>query len=642
MEISSVISAAVWTFALYTVVVIVLAWFSHRVLSKKRFLSEYFLGSRGLGVVAFTLTFGATSASAGSFAGFPSLIYTHGWVLALWIAGYMMVPLCTMGLLGKRMNQVARQCGCITIPDVLRQRFQSPALALTSTLLMVLMLSFYLIPQFKLAGIVLQQLMSDSPHFVRLAALLTRLPLMGSVDPEYVLSLLIFAVLVVIYTTYGGFRAVVWTDVLQGLVMGAGVIALLALALWYVGGLDSATRKMSEMVPPRLGEVEFEVGDSVDQDVRIALDTWFVVESPDGRRLLRTNETAVITKGQQTSNAVKAVEVATPGEVADILSRWSQGTPPLLPAGVQPRLSEFRDYAYGAGKRGVYVTAPGPVPGRPGDPADVAAAATGFLPIGVALSFFVYWTISGAGQPGSLVRLMAFNSSRTLRRGIAALTLYFGMIYFPLVIIFCCARVIVPGLDQTPDRIMPAVAFELSHWAGVPWLAGLLVAVPFSAAMSTVDSFMLMISSSVVRDLYQQQFNPEASERTIKRLSYGCTLIVGLVVTLGAMYPPKFLQYLIVFAGGGLAVSFLAPITLALYWRRANTAGMLSAMLAGLGVYLSLYVGGFFRYGEATPLQPWNLDPFIWGFLVSLTSGLLVSLLTKPPTEELVRRFFHE
>ena len=54
-------------------------------------------------------------------------------------------------------------------------------------------------------------------------------------------------------------------------------------------------------------------------------------------------------------------------------------------------------------------------------------------------------------------------------------------------------------MDQTPDRIMPAMAFLLTENAGIPWLAGLIIAAPFAAAMSTVDSFMLMISSSFVR-----------------------------------------------------------------------------------------------------------------------------------------------
>ena len=47
--------------------------------------------------------------------GFPSLIYTHGWTLALWIASYMLVPVVTIGLLAKQINQVARKSGAVTV-----------------------------------------------------------------------------------------------------------------------------------------------------------------------------------------------------------------------------------------------------------------------------------------------------------------------------------------------------------------------------------------------------------------------------------------------------------------------------------------------------------------------------------------------
>ena len=102
-------NVALVTFSIYLVLVMIIAWLSSRVASSGGFISEYFLGSRNLGVWAFALTFAATSASGGTFVGFPALIYTHGWVLALWIAGYMVVPIVAMGLLGKRLNQISRR-----------------------------------------------------------------------------------------------------------------------------------------------------------------------------------------------------------------------------------------------------------------------------------------------------------------------------------------------------------------------------------------------------------------------------------------------------------------------------------------------------------------------------------------------------
>ncbi len=621
------VNSSLALFLCYTAVVLAMAWFSHRARKKKSFLSEYFLGSRDLGIVALTLTFGATSASAGSFAGFPSLIYAHGWVLALWIASYMIFPLCGMGILGKRLNRVARETGAITVPDVLRERFDSPALALVATLLLAFMLTVYLIPQFTLATLIMQQLLGEAAVFQQATFSLAQLVggiLPAGVSAEYALSLLLFSVLVIAYTTFGGFKAVVWTDVLQGFVMIIGVMVMLVLALSQVGGLANATRQMERMTPPRLGTVVFGVAASAPETgIRIPVDTWFTIpDEQDGSdRLFRTNQSALILPGETRSAAIKVVEITTPEEIATIIASLpTREVPPLV---ATPHITALREYARGAGEAGVYVRAPGPSL----DNAD------GFLPIGLAVSFFAFWALSGTGQPGNMVRLMAFSNTSTLKRAIASLSVYFALIYFPLVIIFCCARILAPGLDQTPDRIMPVMAFLLADGAYVPWLAGLLIAAPFAAAMSTVDSFILMITSSVVRDIYQQHVSPDAHERRLRRMSYGCTIAIGALATAGALFPIHFLQYIIVFTGGGLAVAFLGPMALGLYWPRFNTAGAFSSMIGGLLLYLALYVAGYAVHGSATPIRPLGFDPLIWGFVASAVFAVCGALLTAPPPD---------
>ena len=617
-------SISLLAFLGYTGLVLSLAWLSHRVGSRKSFVSEYFLGSRSLGVIALALTFGATSASAGSFAGFPSLIYAHGWVLALWIASYMVFPLCAMGLLGKRLSQLSHRTGAITVPDVLRERFQSPAIAIVSTLLLAVLLCVYLIPQFTLAALIMQQLLGPSALYQEAAfALQQAVPVLATQnsDPEYVLGLLVFAGLVIVYTMFGGFRAVVWTDVLQGFVMLAGVLIMLMLALHQVGGLRSANEDMQVMQPPELGTASFALDSAAPQGgVRIAMGSWF----EDDGRLLRTGEPVYIPVGDTLSSAVKVTRIMTPTEVARIRAMPL----PSLPA--EPRVHELRQYARGSGQSGTYMQAPGPSPSDP----------NGFLPIGLAISFFAFWAIAGTGQPSSMVRLMAFTGTATLKRAIASLTVYFALIYFPLVIIFCCARLLAPGLDHTPDRIMPVMAYLLSDNAGVPWLAGLLIAAPFAAAMSTVDSFILMITSSVVRDVYQRSINPRATSARLRRMSYSVTILVGLIATLGALYPPQFLQYVVVFTGGGLAVAFLGPVALGLYWPQFNKAGAMASMCGGFAVYLGLYAAGFLVFGSTAPIRPFGLDPLIWGFAASLLAAWLGTHWGSPNPESLVRKFF--
>src|SRR5262245_5665870 len=85
------IAASVW-----------LGTLANRIVKKSSFLQGYFLGNRGLGAWALALT--ATVQSGGTFMGFPSLVYSHGWVLALWIGSYMVVPITAFGILGKRLG----------------------------------------------------------------------------------------------------------------------------------------------------------------------------------------------------------------------------------------------------------------------------------------------------------------------------------------------------------------------------------------------------------------------------------------------------------------------------------------------------------------------------------------------------------
>ena len=70
---------------------------------------------------------------------------------------------------------------------------------------------------------------------------------------------------------------------------------------------------------------------------------------------------------------------------------------------------------------------------------------SGFLPLSLAFSFFFMWAIAGTGQPPNYVRLMAFRNAKTLRYAILTVAVYYSAIYFPLVIIFCCAAFSCPA-----------------------------------------------------------------------------------------------------------------------------------------------------------------------------------------------------
>jgi sodium/pantothenate symporter len=159
--------------------------------------------------------------------------------------------------------------------------------------------------------------------------------------------------------------------------------------------------------------------------------------------------------------------------------------------------------------------------------------------------------------------------------------------------------------------------------------------------MSTVDSFLLMISSALVRDVYQRNVNPEVSQSRIRKLSYGITLLVGAGALLGAINPPQFLQDIIVYTGSGLAACFLAPVAFALYWPRANAAGSIAGMMAGFLAHLAMYGAGIFVNGSFfRPVRIVDLDPILIGLVVSTAATYAATLVTAPPDRELVLRYF--
>jgi sodium/pantothenate symporter len=399
-------------------------------------------------------------------------------------------------------------------------------------------------------------------------------------------------------------------------------VIMLVLALTQVGGLGNATKQLSEMTPPEFMNVVVTREKAEDEVTRVPRGSWLTNEEGDALRLKSAIEIAA---GESASEPVEALRLTTPAEIEKVKAAN------LFVSDIVATISgEVETYAYGAGKPGVYTSTPGPSRDNP----------SGFITVLLAFSFFAFWNFSGAGQPSYMVRQMAFKDTLTLRRSMVMVAFYFAIIYFPLVIIFTCARVLLPGMEIYPDRVMPEMAAVLTNNAGMPWLAGLLVAAPFAAVMSSVDSFLLLVSSGVVRDIYQESINRNANDKQIKKLTYGVTVVVGMLGVVAVMHPPQFLQHLIVFASAGLGACFLMPMVFALYWRKATASGVVAGMLAGGLTVLALYLVGFLKTGKFGEYLLLGFHPFIWSVLVSTILIYVISLKGTPPAEKVQERFF--
>ena len=101
-------------FVAYLIGVFAIAVVSARYLKGRNFESEYYVGSRSFGPWVLAMSWVATMASGGSFLGYPSLVYTYGWSMTLWVSGSCVTAIVGLGIVGKRINRLARQTGALT------------------------------------------------------------------------------------------------------------------------------------------------------------------------------------------------------------------------------------------------------------------------------------------------------------------------------------------------------------------------------------------------------------------------------------------------------------------------------------------------------------------------------------------------
>jgi sodium/pantothenate symporter len=504
---------------------------ANRAMQSGAFMKGFFLGNRGLGAWALALT--ATVQSGGTFMGFPSLVYTHGWAVALWICGYMVVPMTGFGVLGKRLAQLSRRTGAITVPDMFRARFNSPGLGLLASLLILFYMSFMMVAQFK-AGALVMKIAWPGTGVLALSE-----DAVGGIDKAYYVGLAIFTITVVGYTVLGGFLAAVWTDLFQSVMMLIGVMILLFLALSNTGGLEDATRQAIDQTGP--------------------------------------------------------------------------------------------NFAFAPGY----------------DPTGTGRA---FLPIGLAFSLFWVWVYAGVASPAGMVRIMAGKNTEVIRKSIYLLSGYNALIYIPLVIVCVCGRAIIPGLSPgETDEIMPRLALKTTaDLPGGSFVAGLILAAPFGAVMATVSSYLVVIASGLVRDVYQRFINPGAGTHELRRLSYLVMVIVGAVAVAANIRPVAYLQAIVVFSGTSSAATFCVAALMIAFWRRANVPGVAAAMITGGGTMLVLYLIGFASkddpmIGQVTSFRPHfllGLDPLVWGLVLSTIVGVIVTLIYPPPDAALVSKMF--
>ena len=447
---------------------------SKRLNSNSNFLNDYYLGGRSLGGFVLAMTMTATYGSASSFIGGPGVAYNEGlgWVLlsvTQVATGYF-----TLTVLGKRFAIVTRKYNAVTLIDFLKERYQSKWVVILSALSIITFLFSAMAAQWIGGGRLIQSLTGLS----------------------YTTALFLFVVTVLLYVTFGGFRAVALTDAVQGSIMFIGTLILLI---------------------------------------------------------------GVIIAG---------------GGIPNIMSDLFQENPNLItPFGAEGTLTPS------------YVSS--------------------------------YWVLVGVGVvalPQVAVRAMSYKDSRSMHRALIIGTFVVGFIMLNMHLIGVFARPILPGIE-VGDKVMPLIALEVLP----AWLAGIVLAAPLAAIMSTVDSLLLLVSSTIVKDVYLNYWNPNATPKKIQRLGMGVTAILGIIVFFMSLNPPDLIIWLNLFSIGGLEAAFIWPIIMGLYWKKGNKYGAITSMIVGIVSYVVFQTLGIEIFG---------MHQVVPSIFLSFVVYVLVSLLT--------------
>ncbi len=222
--------AALLPLIIFMAVMVAVSIYVRHKQAEKNFVGNYFIGNRSLGGFVLAMTTVATYSSVSSFVGGPGMAFQIGFG---WI--YMAVVQVTaiflvLGIFGKRVALLARKLNAVTVVDIIRARFESNFLAAAAAFVIVL---FF-------CGTMTAQFVGGAKLFSAVTGY------------SYETGLILFGLVVVIYTSIGGFRAVAITDTFCALIMMVGIVLLLHYVLAAGGGYEQIMTSIEANHPEML------------------------------------------------------------------------------------------------------------------------------------------------------------------------------------------------------------------------------------------------------------------------------------------------------------------------------------------------------------------------------------------------------
>ncbi len=248
----------------------------------------------------------------------------------------------------------------------------------------------------------------------------------------------------------------------------------------------------------------------------------------------------------------------------------------------------------------------------------------------IAIASLMGWGLGYFGQPHILARFMAITSPGEIKKAKNIAMIWVTISLSCAVITGIAGRLTVslPLNQSDAETVFIVMVQQL-----IPSIiGGLLMAAVLAAIMSTADSQLLVTSSAITKDFYKVLLRKDASPKELVWIGRLSVALVAVIAWIIAGDPSSSVLSLVAYAWAGFGATFGPLILFSLYWERMTAAGAMAGIVAG---------GSTVILWKSMSGGIWDLYEIIPGFIVAASAIVLVSLITKPPSEEICKEFRH-
>ena len=242
------------------------------------------------------------------------------------------------------------------------------------------------------------------------------------------------------------------------------------------------------------------------------------------------------------------------------------------------------------------------------------------------------WGLGYFGMPQVLLRFMAINKSADLKKSRRIAIVWCVISLFAAVAIGLTGRSLY-STELLTRSDAENIFIVMSTGLLPTFLAGIVMSGILAATMSSSDSYLLIASSALSRDIYKGIFKKDATDKQVMFVSRITLLLVSLFGIFIALDENSVIFKVVSFAWAGFGATFGPIILFSLFWKRTTREGAIAGMLTGGSMVfiwnmLISRLGGVFAIYELFP-----------AFVLSCIAIVVVSLMTKKPDQAILDEF---